>query len=116
MEGKERRRGKRTEMPAELLIKRLDRQEEESILIRICDISTTGLGFICKEPLENGSVYECILTLWNKDKIHSFVEIVRREDYEMEYRYGAFFVGMTEMDAYRIEVFQMVQQYLNHEA
>ena len=116
MEEKERRRGKRTEMPAELLIKRLDRPEEETILIRVCDISTSGLGFMCKEPLEKGSVYECVLTLWNKDKIHSFVEIVRREDFEMEYRYGAFFVGMTDMDAYRIEVFQLVEQYLKNEA
>ncbi len=111
----ERRRNVRTEMVAEIYINRLDQPEEEKALIQVCDISRGGLGFLCREPLEKGAVYECVLTLWNKDVIHSFVEIVRREDREMEYRYGASFVGMTELDAYRIQVFQTVQQYLLRE-
>lgn len=112
----ERRRSKRTEMMAELLINRLDQPGEQKVMIQVSDISQGGMGFICREPLEKGAVYECVLTLWNKDVIHSFVNIVRREDYEMEYRYGAAFVGMTEMDAYRIQVFQLVEQYLKGKA
>ena len=112
----ERRRNIRTEMTAEILIKRLDQAEEEKVLIQVTDISKGGVGFSCREALEKGAVYECILTLWNKDVIHCFVEIRRREDFEMEYRYGGSFVGMTELDAYRIQVFQTVEQYLNKES
>lgn len=111
----DRRRNMRTEMMAELVIKRLDQPGEEKVMIQVCDISTGGLGFLCKETLEMGAVFECILTLWNKDVIHSFVEIVRREDREMGYRYGGSFVGMTDQDAYRIQVFQTVEKYLKEE-
>lgn len=92
-------------------MKRLDRQEGEKTAIQICDVSVTGIGFTCAAQLEMGAVYECFLTIWTKEVIHSFVEIVRGEKRDEDYRYGGIFIGMTEMDAYRIRVYQTVEEY-----
>lgn len=108
----ERRRNLRTELHAELLIKRLDRGVgEKKVEIQVCDVSKTGIGFKSAEELEKGSVYECFLTIWTKEVIRCFIEVVRSEKREDGYRYGGTFVGMTEMDAYRIQVYQTVEQY-----
>lgn len=108
----ERRRNLRTELHAELMMKRLDQGGgEEKIEIEVCDVSKTGMGFKCNKQLELGSVYECFLTIWTKEVIQCFVEIVRGEKLDDGYRYGATFVGMTEMDAYRIGVYQTVEEY-----
>jgi hypothetical protein len=58
-------------------------------------------------------VYECNLTIWTKDTIRSFVEIVRQDSVDGKYRYGGTFVGMTEMDAFRISAYQTVAEYSN---
>ncbi len=104
----ERRRSIRTELGAELLMKRLDREEETKSEIRVCDVSKSGLGFECDEELEIGSVYEVFLTIWTKEVIHCFVRVIRRQ--EGTNRYGSLFVGMTDQDAYRIEVYQTVEE------
>lgn len=108
----ERRRSVRTELQAELLMKRLDcGGGEEKVGIKVCDVSKTGMGFDCAEELKKGSMYECFLTIWTKEVIRCFIEIVRSEKREDGYRYGAIFVGMTEMDAYRIQVYQTIEKY-----
>lgn len=110
----ERRRNLRTELHAELLMKRLNGgagEKGEMVEISVCDLSKSGIGFECKEELEKGAMYECFLTIWTKETIRCFVEIVRSEKRDDGYRYGATFVGMTEMEAYRIQVYQTVEEY-----
>lgn len=107
----ERRRSIRTELHAELLMKRLDRQSEEKVAIQICDLSKSGVGFECGEHLEIGAVYGCNLTIWTREVIEVFIEIVRGEKLEEGFRYGGSFVGMNEMDAHRIQVYQTVEEY-----
>lgn len=107
----ERRRSLRTELGAELLMKRLDQQTGEKVSIHICDVSKTGIGFLCDEMLDRGAVYECFLTIWTKEVIHAFIEIVRVTEQEGTLHYGAIFVGMSEMEAERIQVYQTVEQY-----
>ena len=58
----ERRRSKRTELHSVLVIKRLGSQDEQEITIEVNDISKTGVGFVCEEPLAIGNVYESYLT------------------------------------------------------
>ena len=106
----EKRRSLRTELKAELLMNRLDKEMDELVTIEVCDVSKTGMGFFCAEELEMGSVYECFLTIWTKEVIHAFVEIVRSEKADARYRYGATFVGMNDQDAYRIQVYQTVEE------
>lgn len=109
MEGRERRRNKRLELESRLIIKRLDNgAEAEQVAIQVADVSKGGLGFSCTIPLEIGAVYEAYLTIWTKEVIHAFIEIVRIEKEEEIFKYGGVFIGMPEMDAARIEIYDTV--------
>lgn len=106
----ERRRSKRTELHSRLVINRLDSKEEQEVYIEVNDVSKTGVGFICTEALAIGNVYESFLTIWTKEVIHAFLQIVRIEMIDGEFHYGAVFIGMPEMDAARIETYQTVNE------
>ena len=106
----ERRKSKRMHMDSKLVIKRLDGGSAEEVSIEISDVSKTGVGFICKTPLLIGTVYESYLTIWTKEVLHAFLQIVRIELKEDMYYYGASFVGMPEMDAARIETYQTLNE------
>lgn len=106
----ERRRHKRTQLSAELVLKRIDGEEEELVEIAVTDVSRSGVGFFCSEPLAIGTVYECYLTLWTKEVLHTFLRIVRIEMEENDFSYGAVFVGMSETDAARIEAYQTINE------
>lgn len=102
----ERRKDRRMELAARLIMKNLSGNTQEEVSIEIVDMSKTGVGFICETPLNIGTVYEAYLTIWMKESIHAFLEIVRIEKTgENKYSYGAIFIGMSEMDKKRIEVF-----------
>lgn len=105
----DRRKNSRSRLESKLVIKRLDEKEQE-MSIDVVDVSKTGVGFTCSEPLMIGSVYETFLTIWTKEVLHAFVEIVRIEKEDNHYVYGGIFVGMPEMEAARIEVYQMFEQ------
>lgn len=106
----ERRKNKRIQLESKLMIKRLDSEESEEVDISIYDVSKDGIGFGCKESLNIGAVYESYLTIWTKEVLHTFLQIVRIELKEDEYHYGAIFIGMTEMEAARIEVYRTVSE------
>lgn len=106
----ERRKNRRMELSSRLLIKSLDKEANEEISIEITDMSKTGIGFICENLLHIGTVYEAALTIWMKESIHAFLEIVRMENVgDNKYSYGAIFIGMSEMDSKRIEVFDIME-------
>ena len=78
--------------------------------IDINDVSKGGVGFTCKEVLQIGTIYESYLTIWTKEVLHAFLQIVRIEMKENGYVYGATFVGLPEMDASRIAVYQTINE------
>lgn len=106
----ERRKAKRTELTSKLLMERLDNQKTEEVDIEVVDVSKSGVGFTCKEPLTIGAIYEAYLTIWTKEVLHAVLEIVRIEKKEDTIAYGAVFVGLPEMDAFRIETYQTVEE------
>lgn len=106
----ERRRSKRTELKAKLLIKRLDSGARDEVEVDIFNLSKTGIGFHCKELLEIGAVYESYLTIWTKEVIHTFIEIVRMEKEPDTVQYGGIFIGTSETDLQRIEVYNYVSE------
>ncbi|MCQ2493936.1 MAG: PilZ domain-containing protein [Lachnospiraceae bacterium] len=110
MADNERRKAKRMQMESRLMIKRLDGGVTEEVNIEVVDVSKSGVGFVCKSPLLIGAVYESYLTIWTKEVLHAFLQIVRIELKEDQYFYGATFVGMPEMDAARIEVYQTISE------
>lgn len=104
----EKRKSRRIELVSKLIIKRLDgngTDETSEVIIDVQNVSKTGVGFTCDVPLEIGAVYEAYLTIWTKEVIHAFVEIVRIAKEEKVFSYGGIFIGMPEMDAARIEVY-----------
>lgn len=107
----ERRKSKRLELNSSLILKRLDDGTGEEVGIEVDDLSKTGVGFKCDVPLTIGAMYEGYLTIWTKEVIHAFVEIVRIEKDGDIYNYGASFVGMPEAEASRIAVYQTVEEY-----
>ncbi len=111
----ERRKTARTQLQSNLIVKRLDGEKEEKVGIEIVDVSKSGVGFLCTEPLTIGAVYEAYLTIWTKEVLHAILEIVRIEKKEEAFSYGAIFVGMPEMDASRISVYQTMEASRNHE-
>lgn len=108
--GQERRKNKRTDLESKLVIKRLDGNSGNEVTIQIVDVSKNGIGFDCSEALQIGEVYEAYLTIWTKEVIHAFLQIVRIELKAGVYGYGAIFIGMPEMDSARIEVYQTVNE------
>lgn len=106
----ERRKSKRSELTSKLLMKRLDGGKAEEVDIEIVDVSKSGVGFTCKEALTIGAIYEAYLTIWTKEVLHAVLEIVRIEKKENTIAYGAVFVGLPEMDAFRIETYQTVEE------
>ncbi len=109
----ERRRNKRTAMESELVIKRLDGSEDPAeVNIEVLDVSKTGLGFVSNQLLQIGEIYEADLTIWTKEVLHVLLRIVRIELKERGYFYGAVFMGMSDVDAFRIEVYQAVHDEL----
>lgn len=104
----ERRKNKRTLMDSKIVIKRLDGGDNTEVAINIIDVSKAGIGFECDEVLNIGDVYESYLTIWTKEVIHAFLQIVRIELSSSGYIYGASFVGMPEIDSSRIGVYQVV--------
>lgn len=107
----ERRKSKRLDLEGRLISKRLDIKEGEEVTIEIFDISKTGIGFYSEEPLVIGAVYELFLTLWTKENIHTFFEVVRVElKKDKRLAYGAIFVGMSEVDVGRIESYYTIKK------
>ena len=76
----EKRKSKRIDLDCKLVLKRLDRGDAgaaREVSVHVLDVSKTGIGFECPEKLSIGGVYECYLTIWTKETIHSFVQVVR---------------------------------------
>ena len=106
----ERRRSKRTELRSRIIVKRLDSGIEEEVGVEVLNVSKTGIGFTCVELLEIGAVYEAYLTIWTKEVLHAFIEVVRIEKEPETYQYGGMFIGMPEIDLQRIDVYQVVSE------
>lgn len=107
----ERRKNRRLGLTSRLLLKRLDLDGgAEELQIDVVDVSKTGVGFICEESLEIGSVYESYLTIWTKEVLHAFIEVIRMERKEDgSFFYGAIFIGMSETEAGRIETYSTIE-------
>ncbi len=107
----ERRKNSRMDLESRLVMKRLDDPTQgQDVAIEVTDVSKSGVGFKCTEILTIGAVYESFLTIWTKEVLNAFLEIVRIEKKEDgPFDYGAIFIGMPEMDAARIETYHTIE-------
>lgn len=109
----ERRKNKRLDLDVAVQIERLDDSGITTLKfvhVNVLDVSKAGIGFRAKQQLDIGSFYDVKLQIWTKETIDAVLEIVRRESDGDEYRYGASFIGMTETDALKIEIYQIFNE------
>lgn len=106
----ERRKRDRTALDARLMIKRLDGSKIQEITIDVVNVSPSGIGFMCSDELEIGAVYEGTLTIWTKERLPVFMDIVRVHEVDGRYNYGALFVGMPELYSRKITVYQTIEE------
>ena len=113
----EQRKSKRMDLECKLLLKRLDQADSNAreVNVTVKDVSKQGIGFTCSEELSNGAVYECLLTIWTKETLHTFVEIIRVIPKEGHYFYGGIFIGMSETDMARIEIYSEFSELENNQ-
>lgn len=103
----EKRKAKRIPLEGNLAINRVDSGKSEIVPIQILDVSKSGMGFECARNLEMGAVYEINLVLWTKEKISTFINIIRCDTRDSKNIYGATFVGLTEAESCKIEIYDM---------
>lgn len=106
----EKRKYKRLDINVSVQLERLDEDEVTTlkyIHVDVTDISRSGIGFTAKKELEVGSYYDTKIEIWTKEVLEVVLEIVRRDEVEDGYSYGALFIGMTPTDALKIDVYQI---------
>lgn len=109
----ERRRKTRTDLQAFLILKNLRGNGSKEVAISVTNVSTSGIGFICEEVLEKGTVYEGSLVIWTKEVIPIFIEIVRVMPVDNCFNYGAVFMGMPEIYSNKISFYQTIEEHKN---
>ena len=106
----EKRKHKRLDLDVTVQLERLDQDGVTTLKyvhVDITDLSRSGIGFKSTQELEVGTYYDTKLTIWTKEVIDAVIEIVRRNDTEDGYLYGAEFIGMTDTDALKIDIYQI---------
>ena len=111
----EKRNSRRLDLDVTVELERIDDHKGVTTLklvhVDITDLSKSGIGFSSKAALEIGSYYNTKLQIWTKETIESVIEIVRCEELDGVYHYGAKFVGMIESDALKIDIYQIFYEY-----
>ena len=107
----EKRKHKRLDLDVNVQLERLDEDGITTlkyIHVDVTDISRSGIGFKSQQELETGTYYDTKIQIWTKEVVDAVIEIVRREDEpDRGYHYGAVFIGMTDTDALKIDIYQI---------
>lgn len=106
----EKRKHKRLDLDVNVQLERLDEEGVTTLKyvhVDVTDISRSGLGFNCKKELATGTYYDTKIQIWTKEVVDAVIEIVRSEETGDGYHYGAVFIGMTDTDALKIDIYQI---------
>lgn len=107
----EKRKDRRLDLDVTLELSRIDGEDGVTTLklvhVDVVDLSRSGIGFTTKQELSVGSFYNTKLQIWTKDIIEAIIKIVRCDEGDGTYHYGASFVGMIDKDALKIDVYRM---------
>ena len=106
----EKRKHKRLDLDVSVQLERLDEEGVTTLKyvhVDVTDISRSGIGFTANQKLETGTYYDTKIQIWTKEVVDAVIEIVRRKEGENGYQYGAIFIGMTDTDALKIDIYQI---------
>ena len=76
----------------------------------VTDVSRSGIGFQSDEPLEVGGYYNTRIQIWTKEVIDAVIEIVRKRKWNGTDKYGSAFIGMSDTDAIKIDIYQVFRE------
>lgn len=107
----EKRKHKRLELDVRIELERLDEDGVTTlkyVQVDVTDISRSGLGFKSGKMLDVGTYYDTKIQIWTKEVVDAVVQIVRRDESpDGRFRYGGSFIGMTDTDALKIDIYQI---------
>lgn len=109
----DRRRNKRLALDVAIQLKRLDEGDVTTVSyvhVNVTDMSRSGIGFSAKHKLEAGSYYDTKVRIWTGETIDAVIEITRVKEEGASYQYGAVFIGMTEVDELKIDIYRMFNE------
>jgi len=80
--------------------------------VEVTNISKTGLAFrVPGIQLEEGACFDARIQIWTKETIDTVFKVVRSQKLDGDmYEYGCIFVGMTDTDALKIEIYQLFNE------
>ncbi|MCR4567338.1 MAG: PilZ domain-containing protein [Pseudobutyrivibrio sp.] len=108
----EKRKHKRLDIDVKVEIERIDEANITTVRymeVDVTNISKTGLAFRVPDiQFEVGACFDAKIQIWTKETIESIFKVVRVNELEGNvYEYGCIFVGMTDTDALKIEIYQL---------
>lgn len=107
----EKRKHKRLDLDVSIQLEKLEEgnfTNVKYIRVNVTDISRSGIGFISEQDLKVGTYYDTRIEIWTKEVIDSVLEIVRQDPIgDGKYKYGCTFVGMTDTNALKIDIYQI---------
>ena len=111
----EKRNSRRLDLEVNVELERIDDNSEVTTIklvnADVTDLSRSGIGFTSKEKLDLDSFYNTKLQIWTRETLDAVVEIVRCQELEDGYHYGAKFIGMIDSDALKIDIYQIFYEY-----
>lgn len=107
----EKRKHKRLDISVEVEIERIDEANITTVKyldVEVVNISKMGLAFRTDVEFEEGACFDSKIQIWTKETIDTVFKIVRANKLENGLNeYGCIFVGMTDTDALKIEIYQL---------
>lgn len=108
----EKRKHKRLDISVKVEIERIDAEEVTTVKyvdVDVVNISKTGLAFRTKGAhFGDGAFFDAKIQIWTKETIDTVFKVVRHSKIDEDtYEYGCIFIGMTDTDALKIEIYQL---------
>lgn len=108
----EKRKNKRLDISVKVEIERIDEANITTVKymdVEVTNISRTGLAFrMPGVEFEIGTCFDAKIQIWTKETIDTVFKVVRVNKLDNDiFEYGCIFVGMTDTDALKIEIYQL---------
>ncbi len=112
MQKMEKRKYKRSVLNATIQLRQCNGVEHKKISVDVNNLSREGLGFFSSKELTIGDYYDTEIVIWTKEVIQVVIKIVRKTEIpdKNEMFYGGEFIGLSENEKFRIDVYQCVEE------
>lgn len=108
----EKRKNKRLDLEVSVEMERLDKDESTATMkfihVDVTNISRSGIGFFSGKELKPNTFYNAKIQIWTKEVVNTVIKIARCVPQgEDGYSCGGVFIGLTEADALKIDIYGM---------